>query len=91
MNLAKVSSARQITIPIDICKLLNIKPGNKILFVERPNGEVVVSNASNQALKEAQIAFKGAAKELGVSDENDVMSLINEIRYGEKETDENTD
>lgn len=86
MNLAKVSSARQITIPMDICKLLNIRPGNKLLFVERGNGEVVVSNASNQALKDAQIAFRGAAKELGVKNEDDVMSLIREIRYGQKDT-----
>ena len=87
MNLAKVSTARQITIPMDICKLLNIKPGNKVLFVERENGEVVISNASSQALKDAQPAFRGTARELGVKNEDDVMSLIREIRYGQKDPD----
>ena len=87
MNLAKVSSARQITIPMDICKLLNIKPGNKLLFREIPSGEVVISNASDQALKDAQVAFRGAAEELGVKNEDDVMALIREIRYGQKNTD----
>lgn len=87
MNLAKVSTARQITIPMDICKLLNIKPGNKVLFVERENGEVVISNASSQALKDAQTAFRGAARELGVKNEDDVMSLIREIRYSQKDPD----
>ena len=82
MNLAKVSSARQITIPIDICKLLNIKPGNKLLFVERGNGEVVISNASNVALKDAQKAFRGAAKKIGVKNDDDVMELVQEVRYG---------
>ena len=91
MNVAKVSSARQITIPMDICKLLKIKPGNKLLFMERPDGEVVISNASNQALKDAQTAFRGAARELGVKNEDDVMSLVREVRYGKKDTEENTD
>lgn len=83
MNLAKVSSARQITIPMDICKLLNIKPGNKLLFIERGNGEVVMSNASNEALRDAQKAFRGAAKKIGVKNDDDVMQLVREVRYGE--------
>ena len=82
MNLAKVSSARQITIPIDICKLLNIRPGNKLLFVERENGEVVMSNASNAALRDAQKAFRGVAKKIGVKNDDDVMEMVREVRYG---------
>ena len=85
VNLAKVSAARQITIPIDICKFLNVKPGNKLLFVEKGNGEVVMTNASNLALREAQEAFRGVADELGVKSDDDVMQMVREIRYG-KET-----
>lgn len=86
MNLAKVSTMRQITIPMDICKFLNIKPGNKVLFVERANGEVVISNASGDALREAQRAFRGASKELGVQNDDDVMELVREVRYGKNKT-----
>lgn len=85
MNLAKVSTSRQITIPIDICKFLNIKPGNKLLFVEQPTGEVVVTNASTVAIREAQAAFRGVAEEIGAQTEEDVMNMVREVRYG-KET-----
>lgn len=83
MNLAKVSTARQITIPMDICKLLKIRPGNKVLFVEKKNGDVVISNASEQALKDAQKAFEGVAEKIGAKSEEDVMKLVREVRYGE--------
>lgn len=80
MNLAKVTSARQITIPIEIYKFLNLKPGNKLLFLEQEDGRVVIANASNMALKEAQEAFKGVAKEIGVNNDDDVMNMVREIR-----------
>ena len=84
MNLAKVSSARQITIPIEICRFLNIKPGDKIFFTERKNGEVVMRNASDAAILEAQNAFKGVADELGLKSDEDIMEMVREIRYGKK-------
>lgn len=84
MNLAKVSTMRQITIPMDICKLLKIKPGQKVLFTEKKNGEVVIRNASIEALDEAQRSFKGAAKESNLLTDNDVMNAVREVRYGEK-------
>ena len=84
MNLAKVSSMRQITIPMDICKLLKIKPGQKVLFTEKANGEVVMKNASIEALDEAQRNFRGAAEESGLLTEEDIMKAVREVRYGEK-------
>ena len=33
MELAKVASMRQITIPIEICSKLEIKDGDKVLFI----------------------------------------------------------
>ena len=36
MELAKVTSKGQVTIPIEIRKKLGIKNGDKILFVKRP-------------------------------------------------------
>ena len=37
-------------------------------------------NPSVVALKEAQKAFQGAAEELGIKDEQDVVALVKEIR-----------
>ena len=45
MNLAKISANGQITVPIEIRRLLGLKSGDKILFFQKPDGEVVMSNA----------------------------------------------
>lgn len=82
MNLAKVSANGQITIPMEIRKLLGLKSGDKILFYQKPNGEVVINNASAQAIYNAQAAFKGVAEEIGVYNDEDVQELVNEVRYG---------
>jgi len=80
MELAKLSSNGQITVPIAIRKKLNANPGDKILFYQNAAGEIVVDNASSQALMKAQRAFAGLAEELGVKDEEDVQKLVDELR-----------
>ena len=82
MNLAKVSGNGQITVPVEIRQLLGLKSGDKILFFQKQDGEIVISNASSQAIKKAQAAFSGAAEMLDVSDDNDIQALVNEVRYG---------
>ena len=83
MNLAKVSANGQVTVPIEIRRKLKLKEGDKILFFERPDGEVVINNASAAAIVNAQRAFEGAAKDFGVNSADDVQRLIDEERYGD--------
>ena len=83
MNLAKISVNGQLTLPVEIRRLLGVKAGDKVLFYEKQNGEVVVTNASAQAIKRAQTAFQGAAEAMGLSGEEDVQALIDEVRYGD--------
>jgi len=85
MNLAKVSANGQVTVPVEIRKKLNLKEGDKIIFFERRDGEVVINNASATAIIGAQKAFAGTAREFGVNSEEDVQRLVDEIRYGEKD------
>lgn len=82
MNLAKISANGQVTIPVDIRRLLGLKAGDKILFFQKPDGEVVVSNASTQAILKAQAAFAGAAETMKITNEDDIQALVNEVRYG---------
>lgn len=84
MNLAKISANGQITVPAEIRRLLNLKSGDKILFIQKPTGEIVINNASAEAVYKAQKAFAGVAEDIGVLDENDVQELVNEIRYDKK-------
>ena len=80
MNLAKISKNGQITVPVEIRRLLDLKSGDKILFIRNRSGEIVVRNASAQAIRKAQTAFAGAAEEIGVYSEEDVQELVDELR-----------
>jgi len=79
MNLARVSSKGQITIPIEIRKKLNLKEGDKVLFLEE-NGKIVLANSSYVALKEMQEIMKGESKKIGLISEEDVNNLIKNLR-----------
>lgn len=80
MNLAKISTNGQITVPAEIRRLLRLKSGDKILFFQNPNGEVVITNASAQAIYKAQRVFEVVAEEIGVYNEDDVQEPVNEVR-----------
>jgi len=84
MNLAKVSTNGQVTVPVEIRRKLNLKEGDKLLFFERSEGEIVINNASATAIINAQKAFEGVAKEFGVNSDGDVQRLVDEERYSEK-------
>jgi AbrB family looped-hinge helix DNA binding protein len=83
MELAKVTSQGQITIPADIRKYLNIKKGDKVVLIKE-NGRIVMANSALLALKEAQEAFSGVADNLGLKDEDDVVAFIKEHRRTRK-------
>lgn len=82
MNLAKISSNGQITVPVEIRRLLGLKSGDKVLFFQNKDGEIVINNASAKAIYKAQAAFEGAAEKIGVSNEDDVQALVDEMRKG---------
>lgn len=79
MELAKITSKGQITIPIDIRKKLGLKDGDKVLFLEEA-GKVIIMNATLAAIHEAQAAFAGEAERAGLKSEQDVVDLVSEIR-----------
>ena len=79
MEIAKVTSKGQITIPIDIRKRFGFQEGNKVLFVEDGN-KIYLLNSTMSALKEAQKAFEGAAEEAGLYSEEDVIQMMKEFR-----------
>lgn len=84
MNLAKISANGQITVPVEIRRLLGLKSGDKILFYQKQDGEIVMSNASSQAIRKAQAAFTGVAEDMGIYSEDDIQALVDEVRYGKE-------
>lgn len=79
MELAKITSKGQITIPVEIRRKLGLKDGDKVLFVEEGN-KIIIMNSSLLALHEAQEAFKGEAEKAGLNDEQDVIDMIKQLR-----------
>jgi len=79
MELAKVTSKGQVTIPVAIRERLGIKDGGKLLFVEKHDGVVIV-NPSMMALEKIGKAFEGEAERLGLDNEDDVVAMVKEIR-----------
>jgi len=79
MEIARLSSKGQITIPIEIRKKLNLKVGDKVMFLEE-NGKIVIANSSLVALREFQHAMAGEAEKQGLRSEENINKLVKEIR-----------
>ena len=79
MELAKITTRGQITIPLEIRRKLGVKDGDKVVFLEQ-NGRVIMENSVMLALKDAQDAFRGEAERLNLKTEEDVAAMVKEIR-----------
>lgn len=79
VELAKVTTKGQITIPREVRKKLGVKAGDKVLFIEEA-GKIVIMNSSMAALKEIQNEFVGAAIKAGIKSADDVNALVKKIR-----------
>ena len=81
MNLARVSANGQITVPVEVRRALKLKAGDKVLFMQKENGEIVVNNTSLVAIQEAQAAVAG-----NNYPEDEILSDIMQLRYGEQKS-----
>jgi len=79
MELAKLTSKGQITIPIEIRKKLRLKEGDKVFFIEE-DGKIIFQNASQAALSTFQNEMTGEAERAGFSSEEDVVRYIKNLR-----------
>ena len=83
MELAKITSKGQITLPMGIRKKLRLRDGDKVAFIEMDN-QIVVANPISIAIKNVQEAFAGEAERLNLKDEDDVTELVKEVRKKRK-------
>lgn len=79
MELAKVTSKGQITIPAEIRKKLHLKPGDKVLFVEQDD-RITVMNSSLAALTAIQQRMADQAAQNDLTDEQSVVDLVRTVR-----------
>ena len=83
MELAKVTTKGQITIPKTIRELLDLKEGSKIIFIQKGK-DIVIQNSAMLTLEKIQKAFDGEAERLGLETEDDVVEMIKEFRKNRK-------
>ena len=82
MELAKLTSKGQITIPRDIREKMNLKTGDKILFFEE-NGKYFLQNSASiaiKALEDFQNIMKGEAEKAGFNNPDDIIKYIKSLR-----------
>ena len=79
MELTKLTSKGQITIPLAIRKQLQLEAGDKVFF-EESKGRVYITNASQITLTDVQTQMQGEAQKAGFQSEDDVTAYIKELR-----------
>ena len=79
MDIAKISSKGQITIPASVRNKLNLKTGDKVVILEE-NGRFYFENSAMLAFKRAEDAFAGEAQKAGFEREEDMQKYMKEIR-----------
>ena len=80
MEIARLTTKGQISIPVAIRKKLNIKEGDKVLFLEEENGRIYFENAALMAFNHIQDAMAGEAQKAGFNTEQELQDYMREIR-----------
>ena len=84
MEIAKITSKGQITIPVDVRRKMRLKDGDKVVFINE-GGRYYVENAALIAISRIQEAFVGETERLGLKDEDDVVDMVKQIRRNRRE------
>ncbi len=79
IDVSRVTTKGQITIPVEFRKRFGIDVGDKVVFMEK-DGLIVIANSNRMAFEEFQQAMAGEAEKAGIADEEDVVALCREVR-----------
>ncbi|MDX1637143.1 MAG: AbrB/MazE/SpoVT family DNA-binding domain-containing protein [Balneolaceae bacterium] len=73
MEQAKVTSKGQITIPKKIREKLDIHPGDKIIFKENKNGELVIESGKKPIQRLAGVLHRPGQKKVTIEEMNEAI------------------
>ncbi|KGT72750.1 transcriptional regulator [Bradyrhizobium japonicum] len=76
MEVSRISSKGQVTIPKAIRERLNLEEGDKVAFIEE-NGKIIITKSSVVALKEFLNTMSKEAESKGVTEEDLLKDLEN--------------
>lgn len=80
MLFATISESGLITLPTEILRELKLNDGDTVEFYLNDKNEVVICKSKLSAIHTAQKAFEGTAEGLGLSSDDVVQSLVDELR-----------
>jgi len=80
MEVARITSKGQVTIPFGIRKRLNLKEGDKVVFSEERNGRIFFENPALLAFNRIQTEMYGMAKDAGFNTEQELQDFAREVR-----------
>jgi antitoxin PrlF len=85
MEVSRISSKGQVTIPKSIRNILKLSEGDRVAFIEE-NGKIVITKASLVALTELQQSLNSEAKEQGITEQNllDELQMVREEMWSER-------
>ena len=78
MEVSRISSKGQVTVPKSIRNLLNLAEGDRVAFIEE-NGKVIITKASLIALRQLQNEISREADEKGIT-EQDLLNDLKNVR-----------
>ncbi len=78
MEVSRISSKGQVTIPKPIRELLKLNEGDRVAFIEE-DGKVVITKASLLALRDLQDTLSKEAEEKGITEE-DLLDELEKVR-----------
>ncbi len=80
---AKVMAKGQVTIPKDIREVLGVESGDRITFIVE-EGAVRIVNSAVYAMQVLQHEMTGEAERTGLTTDDDVIALVEELRNEDK-------
>jgi len=61
MNLAKMSTNGQITVPVEIRRMLGVQAEDKIVFMQNEQGEIIVQKLNVANIRKSKVLESGVA------------------------------
>jgi len=80
MEAARITAQGQITIPIGIRKKLNLKAGDKVIFIEERDGRIFFENQALLAFNHIQDEMCDGTKDAGFNTEKELQDFAREVR-----------
>ena len=80
LDIAKITSKGQITIPASVRREMGLGEGDRVLFVLEDDGRITLSGSNLDVLRAAQSAFRGKAEAAGLRDPDDIVELVKAYR-----------